>query len=70
MDFTLVTNPFPATVGPDSLTPLVIGYPLPTLPGPKMCTLVITSDDPSHPTVSLLVTADPAVFCTPSPPSD
>jgi hypothetical protein len=43
---------------------------MPTLPGPKMCTLVITSDDPSKPTVSLLVTANPAVFCTPSASSD
>lgn len=56
-DFTLINNPFPATVSPDSCLDLVIRL-TPTSVGPKSCTLVITSDDPDTPTVSLTVTAN------------
>ena len=60
-DFTLVNNPFPNTVSPDSCLDLVIRI-TPTSVGPKSCTLVITSDDPLTPTITLPVTAN-----TPTP---
>ena len=56
-DFTLVNNPFPATVSHDSCLNLVIRF-TPTSPGPKSCTLTITSDDPNNPVVNLTVTAN------------
>jgi M6 family metalloprotease-like protein len=62
--FTLVNNPFPATVSPDSQLDVVIRF-TPTSVGPKGATLVIRSDDPLHPAVSLVVTAN-----TPAPMID
>jgi len=56
-DFTLVNNPFPATVSPDSCLDLVIRF-TPTSPGPKSCTLTITSDDPDTPVITLTLTAN------------
>ncbi len=56
-DFTLVNNPFPATVSPDSCLGLVIRF-TPTSPGLKSCTLTITSDDPDTPVINLTVTAN------------
>lgn len=63
-DFTLVNNPFPATVSPDSCLNLVISF-TPTSPGPKSCLLTITSDDPNTPVITLTVTAN-----TPAPSID
>jgi hypothetical protein len=63
-DFTLVNNPFPATVSPDSCLNLVIRF-TPTSPGPKSCTLTITSDDPDTPVITLTLTAN-----TPAPSID
>jgi photosystem II stability/assembly factor-like uncharacterized protein len=63
-DFTLVNNPFPATVSPDSCLDLVIRF-TPTSPGPKSCTLTITSDDPDTPIITLTLTAN-----TPAPSID
>jgi photosystem II stability/assembly factor-like uncharacterized protein len=63
-DFTLVNNPFPATVSPDSCLDLVIRF-APTSPGPKSCTLTITSDDPDTPVINLTLTAN-----TPAPSID
>ena len=54
-DFTLVNNPFPATVSPDFCLNLTIAF-TPTSCGSKSCTLVIQTDDPTNPTVSLTVT--------------
>jgi len=56
-DFTLVNNPFPATVSHDSCLATVIRF-TPTSAGPKQCRLVITSDDPDSPVVVQTVTAD------------
>jgi hypothetical protein len=56
-DFTLINNPFPAAVSPDSGVDLTIRF-TPTSAGPKSCTLVIASDDPETPSVSLPVTAN------------
>jgi M6 family metalloprotease-like protein len=56
-DFTLINNPFPATVSPDSCEDVVIRF-APTSAGPKSCTLVIETDDPDTPTISKTVTAD------------
>lgn len=55
-DFTLVNNPFPATVSPDSCLHLVVRF-TPTLPGPKSCNLTIASDDPDTPVVVHTLTA-------------
>lgn len=63
-DFTLVNNPFPATVSPDSCLNLVIRF-TPTSPGPHSCTLTITSDDPDTPVIHLTLTAN-----TPAPSID
>lgn len=56
-DFTLINNPFPAAVSPDSCLNLVIRF-TPTSAGTKTCTLVINSDDPDTPSPSLVVTAN------------
>ncbi len=55
-DFTLVTNPFPAIVSPDSCLDLIVRFS-PTLPGPKSCSLTLTTADPDTPTVVLPLTA-------------
>ena len=66
-DFTLVNNPFQATVSHDSCNDLVIRF-TPTSVGLKTCTLVITSDDPDTPTVSLTVTGNTPVPMIDVPP--
>ncbi len=63
-DFTLINNPFPATVSPDSCLDVVIRL-TPTSCGPKSCTLVIVSDDPASRTNTFTVTAN-----TPCPQID
>ena len=55
-NFTLINNPFPAIVSPDSCMDVVIRY-TPTACGDHTCTLVITTDDPDTPVISLTVTA-------------
>jgi len=54
-DFTLINNPFPAAVSPDSCQDVVIRF-TPTSAGPKSCTLTITSDDPDMSVVQRTVT--------------
>jgi len=56
-DFTLINNPFPAPVSPDSCEGVTIRF-TPTSCGEKSCTLRITSDDPDTPVVDLIVTAN------------
>ena len=56
-DFTLIGDPFPATVSPDSCLDLVIRF-TPTSGGAKTCDLSISSNDPDTPTVTLPVTAN------------
>jgi hypothetical protein len=56
-DFTLINNPFPAPVSPDSCMDLTVRF-TPTTAGPKSCTLVIGSNDPDQGNVSLTVTAN------------
>jgi hypothetical protein len=63
-DFTLINNPFPATVSPDSCESVVIRF-TPTSDGPKTCTLVIRTDDPDTPVISKTVTGN-----TPEPSID
>jgi hypothetical protein len=55
-DFTLINNPFPAAVSPDSCLGLTIRY-TPISAGPHTCTLTITSNDPDTPVVNLTLTA-------------
>ncbi len=55
-DFTLVSNPFPAVVSPDSCLDLVVRF-TPVLPGFKSCDLAVTSDDPDSPMVTQTLTA-------------
>jgi hypothetical protein len=54
-DFTLVNNPFPAKISPDSGLGLTIQF-TPTSAGPKSCNLTITSDDPGNPTLVVPLT--------------
>lgn len=56
-DFTIVNNPFPATVSHDFCVPLTVRF-TPTSAGPKQCRLVISSDDPDTPVVVKIVTAN------------
>ena len=56
-DFTLIGNPFPATVSHDSCLDVTIRF-TPTSPGPKSCTLVIRTDDPDSPLEALTVTGN------------
>jgi photosystem II stability/assembly factor-like uncharacterized protein len=55
-DFTLVNDPFPATVSENSCLNLTVQFS-PTSVGSKSCNLTIVSDDPNNPSVSLPVTA-------------
>jgi HYDIN/CFA65/VesB family protein len=55
-NFTLINNPFPAIVSPDSCMDVVIRY-TPRSCGEHTCTLVITTDDPDTPVIILTVTA-------------
>ena len=49
-DFSLVSNPFPATVSPDSCLDVTVGF-APVLPGPRTGDLTVASDDPDTPSV-------------------
>jgi len=66
-DFTLVNNPFPAPVSPDSCEDVVIRF-TPTSVGPKSCTLKIVTDDPDTPVVMLTVTGNVPVPIIDVPP--
>ncbi len=55
-DFTLVNNPFPASLGPNSCLDLVVRF-TPQRPGRKSCSLAIASNDPDTPVVNLTLTA-------------
>jgi hypothetical protein len=63
-DFTLINNPFPATVSPDSCENVIVRF-TPTSIGPKSCNLRITTDDPDTPTIDVTVTGN-----TPAPMID
>jgi hypothetical protein len=63
-DFTLINNPFPATVSHDSCLEVVIRF-TPASCGQKTCNLRIVSDDPDTPVINLTVTAN-----TPCPEID
>jgi len=54
-DFTIVNNPFPATVSHDFCLPVTIRY-TPTGVGYHECTLEIISNDPDEPVVHITVT--------------
>ncbi len=56
-DFTIINNPFPATVSPDFCMPLIVRF-TPTSAGPKSCKLTITTDDPINPVVMIPLTAN------------
>jgi HYDIN/CFA65/VesB-like, Ig-like domain len=55
--FTLINNPFPAAVSPDSCQDVTVRY-TPTNCGPHSCTLKITTDDPDTPVIIKTVTAN------------
>jgi len=55
-DFTLVHDPFPATISHDSCLDLVVRF-TPVQPGRKSCNLTVTSNDPDTPAVSRTLTA-------------
>ena len=55
LNFTIVANPFPATVHPGSCLGVVIDY-VPTCDDSACCELVIVSDDPDDPEHKLFVT--------------
>jgi hypothetical protein len=55
-DFTLINSPFPAGVRPGACLDLVVSF-TPTRPGPKICELKITSDDPDTSSVRRQLTA-------------
>jgi hypothetical protein len=55
-DFTLIQNPFPASVAPGACLDLVARF-TPALPGAKSCTLTIASNDPDTPVVNRTLTA-------------
>lgn len=63
-DFTLVSNPFPAPVSPDSCLGLIVRF-TPTGLGPKVCALTVTSNDPDTAVSTLNLTGN-----TPSPAID
>jgi HYDIN/CFA65/VesB-like, Ig-like domain len=66
-DFTLVNNPFPATVSPDSCESVVIRF-TPTSVGMKTCTLVIRTDDPDQPVISKTVKGNTPIPSIDVPP--
>jgi hypothetical protein len=55
LNFTIVTNPFPATLSPGSCLGVLIQY-IPTCDSAACCELVIESDDPKAPKKTLFVT--------------
>jgi hypothetical protein len=67
-DFTLVNPPFPAPVSHDFCIDLAIQF-TPTSAGPKSCTLVITTNDPDMPMVSVPVTGNTPGVSIDVPPS-
>jgi hypothetical protein len=61
-DFSLINNPFPATVLPGACLDLGVKFH-PTRPGPRSCELTIASDDPDSPSVVRTLTGrSPALF--------
>lgn len=66
-DFTLINNPFPAPVSPDSCQDVVIRF-TPTSVGPKTCTLKIETDDPETPVIIKTVTANTPAASIDVPP--
>jgi hypothetical protein len=66
-DFTLINNPIPAPVSPDSCLDLVVRF-TPTSAGPKECILTITSDDPDTPVEQLTLTANTPLASIDVPP--
>ena len=56
-DFTVVNTPFPAPVSKDFCMPIVVRF-TPTSPGPKNCTLTITTDDPDSPVRTVPLSGD------------
>ncbi len=67
-DFTLVNNPFPAIVSPDSCVDVTVRF-TPTTAGPKSCSLVITSNDPDTPSITQTVTANTPAASIDVPPN-
>jgi len=67
LDFTIVSNPFPAPVSHDFCLDLVVRF-TPTSMGPKSCDLTITSDDPDEPSVVLTLTGNTPVPMIDVPP--
>jgi opacity protein-like surface antigen len=56
LDFSIVTNPLPATLASSACVDLAVEF-TPTLPGPKTCQLQITSNDPDTPIVTRTLSA-------------
>lgn len=56
-DFTLVNNPFPASVSANSCLGVTVRF-TPTMAGSKSCSLIITSNDPTMGMVSIPLTAN------------
>jgi hypothetical protein len=67
-NFALVRNPFPANVSHDFCLPVTIRY-TPTGVGTHMCTLVIATNDPDMPMVSVGVTGTTPVPSIDVPPN-
>jgi hypothetical protein len=55
LNFRILGNPFPATVHPGSCLSVLLEY-VPTCDNSACCELVIDSDDPEHPELTLFVT--------------
>lgn len=66
-DFTLINNPFPAPVSPDSCLDVVVRF-TPTSAGPKTCNLTILSDDPDMPVVVKTLTGNTPIPMIDVPP--
>jgi hypothetical protein len=62
LSFTIVANPFPATVLPGSCHGVVIEY-VPTCDDAACCELVVESDDPEDPSHKVFVTGHCAARC-------
>lgn len=67
-DFTIVNNPFPAIVSPDSCLEPTISF-TPTSGGLKSCTLTIASNDPSAPSTMLILTGNTPSVAVDVPPA-
>ena len=66
-DFTLINNPFPAPVSPDSCQDVVVRF-TPTSAGPKVCNLTIMTDDPDQPVIVLVLTGNTPLPAIDVPP--